>query len=185
MNIIQSNIKTMTSENIIRNDIPNNLSDYIELIDHAPHWKVDRPNGVKAGDIVGGKPNNQYLRVSINGTRYKLHRIIFYLYHGYVPDHIDHIDGNTLNNSIDNLRPATHQQNMMNLKVSRLNKTGVKGVTFESKNNSWKVRISKNGKRHYIGNYRCFIDACSARFRAEKAMHGDFRRKLIHELMEG
>jgi len=41
---------------------------------------------------------------------------------------VEHIDSNRLNNRIDNLRFATHQENGINQKLSSNNKSGIKEV---------------------------------------------------------
>jgi hypothetical protein len=41
-----------------------------------------------------------YVRVCLNKKQYKAHRVIFLMHHGYLPEYIDHIDGNKLNNKV-------------------------------------------------------------------------------------
>lgn len=57
-----------------------------------------------------------------------------------VPDgkEVDHKDGDGLNNTRNNLRPATHAQNMGNL---RKNGRRFKGVSFSTASNKWRARI--------------------------------------------
>ena len=71
-----------------------------------------------AGKKAGCDMRNGYLAVSINGERYKSHRIIYQLTHGNVNEftHIDHADGNTFNNNPSNLR----QSNQPSLSRNRL-----------------------------------------------------------------
>lgn len=63
---------------------------------------------------------SKYLRVSLtlNGKRigYRVHRLVAQL---YIPNpmnkpEVDHIDGNTFNNHVDNLRWVTSQENKLN-----------------------------------------------------------------------
>lgn len=44
---------------------------------------------------------------------------------------IDHIDGNKLNNSKDNLRIASVSQNNMNVKIRKDNTTGYKNISID------------------------------------------------------
>lgn len=68
--------------------------------------------------------------VTVNGKMYEVHRIIMALKDGHIEDSlfVDHIDGNPLNNSEDNLRVVDRVYNNRNTGLNRNNKTGVKGV---------------------------------------------------------
>lgn len=59
-----------------------------------------------------------YVHLMHNGIRkdYRVHRLIYKTYKGEIPDGmvIDHIDGNTKNNNIDNLRCVTVSENCRN-----------------------------------------------------------------------
>ena len=73
-----------------------------------------------ANKVAGSLKENGYYSVTlnVNGKRLslKLHRIIWSIFNGDVPDgcYIDHRDTNKLNNRIKNLRPALPAQNSQN-----------------------------------------------------------------------
>lgn len=123
-------------------------------------WKVDRgPNkvcGKPAGTI---HKRFGYLRTLINRKSYANHRLIFLYYNGYIPEYIDHIDGNKLNNKIENLRAATKSQNNSNSRISKLNTSGIKGVDFHAGTNKWRARISLNKKSIHVGYFDNLEDA--------------------------
>lgn len=75
-----------------------------------------------------------------------LHRWITNAPNGMVVDHINH---NTLDNTVDNLRVVTHLENARNRKgAQRNNKTsGIRGVSWHKKTKKWRVQISFNGRR--------------------------------------
>lgn len=120
----------------------------------ARAWNT-RFSGTKAGSL----DSYGYLQVKINGKLNLVHRIIWLIANGYNAKNIDHIDGNTINNKIENLRDVTHSKNMKNQKIYKTNKTGLMGVHWLSKKSVWLAKISN---RH-IGQYECLLDACSAR----------------------
>ena len=105
----------------------------------------------KAGSVAGFK-SGRYLRVRVNGKQHLLHRIVFMMHHGYLPEIIDHINGDAFDNRIENLREATQSQNCMNRRLRSDNKLGVPNV-YQKSPTRFGVNISINGKNKHIGYF--------------------------------
>ena len=60
--------------------------------------------GTEVGRYVGKNGYKTPNSSSILGRRYPVHRIVYFIVHGYLPAMIDHIDGDKTNNSPENLR---------------------------------------------------------------------------------
>lgn len=104
-----------------------------------------QPKDKEAGWI---KPDTGYRCVSIDRKQYKTHRLIFLMFHGYLPSLVDHIDRDKLNNKIENLREATKQENAVN--SERWEKGG---VSFRGDRGKWRAYVRKNNKQTYLGYY--------------------------------
>jgi hypothetical protein len=90
---------------------------------------------------------------------------------------VDHIDGNRLNNTKENLRLVTRQQNQMNRRKLKTNSSSkYKGVTFYSKVNLWVATIYFKNKRIHLGYYKTELDAAKAYNNAAKEVHGEYAR---------
>lgn len=76
-------------------------------------WKESRGKakaGSEAGHVQAG-----YRKITIDKLQIKLHRLAWFMTYGNWPKgQIDHIDGNKLNNKIDNLRDVPMSINMQN-----------------------------------------------------------------------
>jgi hypothetical protein len=118
--------------------------------------------------------------ISYNGKKYRLKcsRIIFLLHKGYLEKDniIDHIDNNSLNNKIENLRKCTISQNCHNSKMPKNNTSGHKGVHLHKLSGKWRVQMKLNGKYHCFGLYVNKEDAIKVAIAARKKLHGDFGR---------
>lgn len=132
------------------------------------------PVGVEAGTQKNG-----YRWVKIDKQRYAVHRIIFFMTHGFCPELIDHIDGNGLNNKPSNLRAATLSENKCNQKIYKNNTSGVKGVYWCRPKNGWVAQIGINNRRRTLGQFKTkdlaeeFIDL------ARSMLHGEFANKGV------
>lgn len=142
------------------------------------HFKDERRmkifNTKFSGKVAGNLGCHGYL--GIRFTDYGLipnHRIAFCIHHGYIPTMIDHVNGNKADNRIVNLRPATSSQNNMN-RVSSRNRSGVIGVSFDSRTQTWRAQITINKTPQNIGRFKNMIDATAARKNAEMHHHGEF-----------
>ena len=115
-----------------------------------------------------------YIHVKINTKAFKAHRLVFLYHHGYLPECVDHIDGDKANNKIENLRAATKEQNSCNQKVRSTNKSGCKGVKWNSVSKKWQVGICKNYKNIHLGLYEDLELASLVAIEATELIHGRF-----------
>lgn len=123
-----------------------NWADVFEDAGHTVRWRVRPSNRIRVGDLAECKARGYYV-VRYNGTLYKVHRVLWELRHGPIPEgfEIDHADGNPANNADDNLRLATRAQQTMNTALRADNSTGVRGVSFDGF--GYEAYVNVAGKR--------------------------------------
>ena len=142
---------------------------------------VNKPNlrsKLKHGDRAGSLNNYGYRAIRIQNKVYLEHRLIYTMFHNDCPKSLDHINGNKLDNHIENLRPCTATQNQQNKKLSKVNKSGYKGVCWRNEKQSWRVAIRVNGKRIEIGSFRNLELAGLVADMAREKYHGNFCRHI-------
>jgi hypothetical protein len=137
-------------------------------------WKVKKAKNTIIGSRAGRLDAEGYIIVGIDGREEKAHRLIFIMHNGYCPAKIDHIDRNTSNNRIENLREATSSENMMNKKVRRTSKSGVTGVHYCNRQERWIAKITINQKTINLGSFLELYLAKQARKAAEMKYFGKF-----------
>jgi|SRR5215471_13390464 len=153
----------------------------LELLDYNPEtgiftWKLDKGGHIMKGKLAGNM-NCSRERIGIDGKSYKTAVLTWVIVHGYWPTtYIDHIDGNTTNNRISNLREATPSQSAMNRSTPSNNTSGIKGVRWNSKGEVWEARIQVNNKVIQIGSFKSLVEAAEARKKAETKYFGKFKR---------
>jgi hypothetical protein len=159
---------------------------YIE--DGVLRWKIARAKKMKPGDPAGGayqskKMNTEYLSVGFKGKKYYVHRLVWLMTYGDWPKGgIDHIDGNGLNNKIENLRDVAQSENTKNRRLNRNNKSGQCGVHWFKQTSKWRADIKIDGRKISLGYFDDFNDAVEAREEAELKYgfhqnHGKVRAK--------
>jgi hypothetical protein len=154
------------------------VKDLFEYNDGVLYWKNPTSVRMKKGLRAGRYGKRGYMETSIHYNRYKNHRIIFLMFHGYLPKIVDHIDNNRLNNKIENLRAVTCSQNLQNAKLSKSNTTGIKGVVWEKDRKYWKAQIMVNGKQIRIGKLKSLelaelvVQELRNKYHGEYANHG-------------
>ena len=87
-----------------------------------------------------------------------MHRFILKITNSKI--HIDHINGNKLDNRKENLRISTQSQNKANSKKYRNGKTKYKGTV--KKLNRWQAQIRVNNKNMYLGSFLTEEEAAKA-----------------------
>ncbi|MDC1406051.1 HNH endonuclease [Akkermansiaceae bacterium] len=96
--------------------------------------------------------NGKYGQVTFNYKRYYNHILAWYLYYGEWPSNsIDHINNDTHDNRIENLRCATQKEQMSNTRHAA-SSTGLRGVTVLP-SGSYRVRLSVDNITINIGTF--------------------------------
>jgi hypothetical protein len=91
-----------------------NWSYYFNYANGKLFWGVKPSNGVAEGDEAGHLTAKGYRCVHFKGKHYKIHRIIYEMHHGEIPEDmvIDHINGDKADNRIENLQCVTDRYNL-------------------------------------------------------------------------
>ena len=131
-----------------------------ELLEYDPDTGVFtwlKPRGMyKVGDTLKHINNMGYMSVRLDKKAYLVHRLAwFYFYKEWPKGSIDHIDGNQLNNSIDNLRDVTQYINGANRpNLNKNNTSGFKGVYQRKRSGKWRAEFIFKGKKYCVpGEY--------------------------------
>lgn len=143
-------------------------------------WKKE------AGTITG----HGYRYIRVNGKMMLAHRMAWLMAYGEDPEGllIDHINGDRLDNRIENLRVATYSQNSANAKRHSRNKSGLKGasevVKRGKKTGRWQSSITYQRRQMNLGYFGSKDDAHAAYVAAAEKLQGEFANDgLVKELL--
>ena len=125
--------------------------------------------GSRAGTILTTKHNRKkpysWKQVGIKGKTYQAHRIAWYLHHGFDPQNafLDHINQDSLDNRICNLRLVSHSENNWNASGRLSNNTsGFRGVYKHKQSGKWAACMSVHGKTKHLGVFSSPQEASKA-----------------------
>jgi hypothetical protein len=91
----------------------------------------------------------------VGGKKVLLHRFVWQLKHGDCPPMLDHINGVQWDCRLENLRPADHSLNSLNLTRRRSQNDLPRGVHPQprSKSNPFFSQIQTGGHQKYLGSF--------------------------------
>ena len=150
------------------------------------HGSFRRPESGRAVGILLSKTvgsSDFYLLVYIDKKNYMAHRLAWCMHHGrQIPKgyEIDHIDGNSLNNNINNLRAISRAMNMQNQhRAACTNTSGLLGVSIRydrSKNSTgaifgYRARIMLDKKETTLGIFPTAELAHAAYVEVKRRLH--------------
>ncbi len=153
------------------------VSSLLRYSDGKLYWRQGR-KGVKDIRVEAGSSSGRQgrRRIMIDGELLFTHRLIFLLHHGYLPEVVDHKDGNVLNNDISNLRAATVHLNNYNRSLDSNNTSGIKGVSWHKRDCRWIVQVGVGGIRITVGRFKDIELAELVAVEFRNKYHGDFAR---------
>lgn len=136
-------------------------------------WAQDRNNVCKAYSVAGSINKDGYKQVMFNGKRYLIHRLVWSLFsNSDNPEEIDHINGNRLDNRIENLRACSRKHNLQNQRFpSKHNSVGVLGVSFCKDKKKYRAQIAVDGKDIRLGYFEDINSAKNAYLIAKRKYH--------------
>lgn len=124
---------------------------------------------------VGAISKEGYLRFSVAGRIFSVHQLVWLYFNDSLPEMIDHIDGDKLNNCIENLRECSVEENRWNV-ARRSGKTLPKGV-YKGKSGGFQVRITHRSVCKSYGTFDSLEEATSVAEETYKKLHGRFHRQ--------
>ena len=92
---------------------------------------------------------------------------------GFPLAEVDHRNGNDLDNRRENLRDATHAQNLMNRRSGHGLSRFI-GVSMDRRRGIWRANIRVGGKQKCLGRFDTETDAALARDEASRRYFGEF-----------
>ena len=134
-----------------------------------------------AGTIPTG-----YGRIKRDGRLVLAHRAVFEIYNGPITPgmHLDHTCHVPACVNPDHLREVTHKQNHENRAGARRDsRSGVRGVSWDSRLGKWEVRVGHNRRSHFGGRFDDLDEAAEAarQLRLRLFTHNDADRADAEE----
>jgi len=122
---------------------------------------------------VGYINENGYVRMRISGKQYYAHQLAWmYVYDEFPIGEIDHINHNTSDNRIENLRHGTKSTNLHNqIKPHKNNKSGLLGVSIHSCTGKYRAQICVDSKIKHLGLFDTADEAHQAYISAKRMYH--------------
>lgn len=128
-------------------------------------WKAN--NTRQAGKPFGslhGRDSCYYRRGVVQSEPYFEHTLVWMLFNEKLPEHtIDHVNGDGLDNRIENLRDVGSTEQARNYPLRQDNTSGRAGVRKHSRNDSWVVTINST----YKGTRKTYEEAVKFREQLE------------------
>lgn len=144
-------------------------------------WKENKQRrfiGCEAGSVN----HHGYRRMHVLNTRIDAHRLVWLMHYGVLPDgEIDHINGNKLDNRLENLRLADQQRNQQNVGVRVDSRLGVKGVRLRP-SGKYQARVKLTDGSRLVKSFESLESAVAWLSTARKESHGEFARDSAEQI---
>ena len=153
----------------------NRLTSMLEYNDKTGDfiWLDDRSQKAKRGDFAGTQDKRGHLYTRIDGVPHKNQNLAYLYKWGNLPKGtLEHIDGNKLNNRMDNLREIVTKRSRARARPKRVRKEHEEtGIYYHFRECKWAANIRVKGRGKHLGYYFFKQDALDAVEKA-KVMYG-------------
>lgn len=126
-------------------------------------WHITENHGnfyARTNMVINGKQRPVMMHRLLKGMKLKI---------------VDHANGNSLDNRLDNLRFCTNRQNSAN--SFRPNKTGYRGVYKPKNSSNYSFQITlKTGERYSKHGFKTAKEAAKAYDEKAREVHGEYGR---------
>ena len=144
------------------------LHQYLEYREGKIFWKVRPSKSVYAGDEVGTARRDGYRTMTIGKRALRVHHAIWLMFKDVWPvSKIDHVNGNSRDDRIENLRDVSQKENSRNQAMHSRNTSGHTGVYWNKRDRYWQASIRVEGKNVHLGRFFEKEKAVEARKSAE------------------
>ena len=143
-------------------------------IDGFPRYKISNLGRVKSycmkeEKFLKPRPKKNYQTVSLGGHEKFIHRLMLIAFKPNPNPDIfticDHINRNSMDNRLENLRWSTIQLNNLN--------KSCRGFYYDKRDNKFIAQLNMNGKSKYLGSFKYSIDARKCYLAAKKKYMND------------
>jgi HNH endonuclease/AP2 domain len=138
------------------------------------HHRLDKTWNTRYAGKPAGIVKDLYIRIAINRRLYYAHQLAFIYITDHCPKYIDHINRDKHDNRWNNLREVTARQNTMNVGLRVNNKSGHRGVCWNTSRNRWQAAITVNYRQITLGYFPHKQDAILAYQSAAHKHFGEF-----------
>ena len=143
-------------------------------------WNLDWISMFSISDNVNTRTKQRYARFAVyfnkKGSHYRLHRFIL---KEFGKNHVDHINGDTLDNRECNLRIVTPAQNAMNKRKRKKTSSKYKGVKWNKRTGVYEAKICHQYKDYYLGSFKTEKEAALAYNKKSLELHGEFGNRNV------
>lgn len=122
--------------------------------DGVLYWNISKQR-IRKYSVARCVSEDGYVLIRLDRKLYRRNRLVWIYHNGNIKDGyvIDHIDGDTSNDDINNLQCITNAENTRKQKLSKANSSGYRGVSFKKDRNKYRASIRYNGKDINLGHY--------------------------------
>lgn len=140
----------------------------------TPPGNHSRLAGTEAGTFRPTRSGKRYCHIKIEGRALKRGHLIYFMAHGAWPAPcLDHIDGNSEDDAIGNIRQATIAENARNHKRRAKREATPMGVR-RLLSGRFEARIACDGKKFTIGSFDSSAEAHSAYLAKRKELFREY-----------